>query len=160
MVPAAEVRRLFGQPGGGNHDTWQAVASVAQPFDFETTPKVKPRGHVVAVRITSEDPEDGFKPTSGRIQELSLRGGRTCGPTSQSRWGLNFCGLSAFRVAVRQMGGCGSWNLKERATPSNWGSDSRAFEGLAVTARELEALKLSESQVRGLRPLQLRSSQR
>lgn len=74
MVPAAEVRRLFGQPGGGNHDTWQAVASVAQPFDFETTPKVKPRGHVVAVRVTSEDPEDGFKPTSGRIQELSFKG--------------------------------------------------------------------------------------
>jgi acetyl-CoA carboxylase/biotin carboxylase 1 len=70
----SEVRRLFGRPAGGNHDTWQTAASLAQPFDFETTQRVKPRGHVVAVRVTSEDPEDGFKPTSGRIQELSFKG--------------------------------------------------------------------------------------
>lgn len=30
-------------------------------------------GHVVAVRITSEDANDGFKPTCGLIEELSFR---------------------------------------------------------------------------------------
>jgi acetyl-CoA carboxylase/biotin carboxylase 1 len=29
---------------------------------------------VVAVRVTSEDPDEGFKPTSGFIQELSFKG--------------------------------------------------------------------------------------
>ena len=31
-----------------------------------------PSGHCVAVRITSEDPNDGFKPTSGAIAEISF----------------------------------------------------------------------------------------
>ena len=30
-------------------------------------------GHVVAVRVTSEDANDGFKPTCGLIEELSFR---------------------------------------------------------------------------------------
>ena len=30
-------------------------------------------GHVVAVRVTSEDANDGFKPTCGAIEELSFR---------------------------------------------------------------------------------------
>ena len=30
-------------------------------------------GHVVAVRVTSEDANEGFKPTCGTIDELSFR---------------------------------------------------------------------------------------
>ena len=30
-------------------------------------------GHVIAVRITGENPDEGFKPTSGGIQELTFR---------------------------------------------------------------------------------------
>lgn len=30
-------------------------------------------GHVIAVRVTSEDANDGFKPTCGLIDELSFR---------------------------------------------------------------------------------------
>ena len=37
-------------------------------------------GHVVAVRVTSEDANDGFKPTCGTIDELSFR-------TSPDVWG-------------------------------------------------------------------------
>ena len=40
----------------------------------------KHTGHVVAVRITSEDANDGFKPTCGTIDELSFR-------TSPDVWG-------------------------------------------------------------------------
>ena len=42
-------------------------------FDLATEEKGGPSGHVVAVRITSEDAGDGFKPTSGSIDELSFR---------------------------------------------------------------------------------------
>ena len=30
-------------------------------------------GHVVAVRVTSEDANDGFKPTCGKVEEISFR---------------------------------------------------------------------------------------
>jgi len=42
-------------------------------FDLANEEKGDPSGHVVAVRITSEDAGDGFKPTSGSIDELSFR---------------------------------------------------------------------------------------
>lgn len=35
-------------------------------IDFETDRQRPPDGHVVAVRITSENAYDGFKPSSGR----------------------------------------------------------------------------------------------
>ena len=41
--------------------------------DFERDPQIDPIGAVVAVRITSEDADDGFKPTCGSIEELSFR---------------------------------------------------------------------------------------
>lgn len=41
---------------------------VASPFDFDKAESVRPKGHCVAVRVTSEDPDDGFKPTSGEVQ--------------------------------------------------------------------------------------------
>jgi len=38
-------------------------------FDLEITPPQRlPQKHVVAVRITSENASDGFKPTAGRVQ--------------------------------------------------------------------------------------------
>lgn len=39
-------------------------------FDIETTPQRLPQKHVVAVRITSENASDGFKPTAGRVDEV------------------------------------------------------------------------------------------
>lgn len=42
-------------------------------FDIETTPQRLPQKHVVAVRITSENAGDGFKPTAGRVDEVSSR---------------------------------------------------------------------------------------
>jgi len=42
-------------------------------IDFDTTSRVPPNGHCIAVRITAENAEAGFKPTSGGIQELNFR---------------------------------------------------------------------------------------
>ena len=38
------------------------------PFDFDLVESVRPKGHCVAARVTSEDPDDGFKPTNGKVQ--------------------------------------------------------------------------------------------
>ena len=44
------------------------------------TKEVKPRGHVIACRITSENPDEGFQPGSGTVQELNFR-------SSKNVWG-------------------------------------------------------------------------
>ena len=41
---------------------------IVTPFDFDLAESVRPKGHCVAVRVTSEDPDDGFKSTSGKMQ--------------------------------------------------------------------------------------------
>lgn len=41
---------------------------MATAFDFNEAQSVKPKGHCIAARVTSEDPDDGFKPTSGKVQ--------------------------------------------------------------------------------------------
>lgn len=42
-------------------------------IDFDIAEYKKPVGHCIAVRITAENAEAGFKPTSGGIQELNFR---------------------------------------------------------------------------------------
>jgi acetyl-CoA carboxylase/biotin carboxylase 1 len=42
-------------------------------IDFETAERLPAHGHCMAVRITAENAEAGFKPTSGGIQELNFR---------------------------------------------------------------------------------------
>ncbi|KAG1885890.1 uncharacterized protein F5891DRAFT_969242, partial [Suillus fuscotomentosus] len=41
--------------------------------------KPRPKGHVVAVRITAENPDTGFKPSSGSLQELDFRSSMNVG---------------------------------------------------------------------------------
>jgi len=64
-----DIRRLHGQDPTGS-----------SPIDFEAVPQVPSSGHVVAVRVTSEDANVGFKPTCGELDELSFR-------TSPDVWG-------------------------------------------------------------------------
>ncbi|KAG7648582.1 Biotin carboxylase-like N-terminal domain [Arabidopsis thaliana x Arabidopsis arenosa] len=68
-----EIRRFYGIEHGGGYDSWRKTSVVAFPFDFDKAQSIRPKGHCVAVRVTSEDPDDGFKPTSGRVQELSFK---------------------------------------------------------------------------------------
>lgn len=61
--------------------TPEAANDVSEPIVILTLTLRKPYvicpalsvGHVVAARITSEDANDGFKPTCGLIDELSFR---------------------------------------------------------------------------------------
>ncbi|KAJ7965672.1 Acetyl CoA carboxylase [Quillaja saponaria] len=68
-----EIRRFYGVEHGGGYDAWRKMSVVATPFDFDKAESTRPKGHCVAVRVTSEDPDDGFKPTSGKVQELSFK---------------------------------------------------------------------------------------
>ncbi|KAL2467998.1 Acetyl-CoA carboxylase 1 [Forsythia ovata] len=68
-----EIRRFYGMEHGGGYDAWRKTSVVATPFDFDNAESTRPKGHCVAVRVTSEDPDDGFKPTSGKVQELSFK---------------------------------------------------------------------------------------
>ncbi|XP_062099435.1 acetyl-CoA carboxylase 1-like isoform X1 [Humulus lupulus] len=68
-----EIRRFYGKEHGGGYDSWRNTSIAATPFDFDQAESIRPKGHCVAVRVTSEDPDDGFKPTSGKVQELSFK---------------------------------------------------------------------------------------
>ncbi|KAG5391557.1 hypothetical protein IGI04_021520 [Brassica rapa subsp. trilocularis] len=65
-----EIRRFYGIE---QYDSWRTTSLLASPFNFDKAESVRPKGHCVAVRVTSEDPDDGFKPTSGQVQELSFK---------------------------------------------------------------------------------------
>ncbi|XP_058853812.1 acetyl-CoA carboxylase isoform X11 [Acipenser ruthenus] len=85
------------------------------PIDFEglsTAPS--PRGHVIAARITSENPDEGFKPSSGTVQELNFR-------SSKNVWGYFSVaaagGLHEF--ADSQFGHCFSWGENREEAISN-----------------------------------------
>ncbi|NXD12598.1 ACACB carboxylase, partial [Nothocercus nigrocapillus] len=73
-----------------------------------------PRGHVIATRITSENPEEGFKPSSGTVQELNFR-------SSKNVWGYFSVaaagGLHEF--ADSQFGHCFSWGENREEAISN-----------------------------------------
>jgi acetyl-CoA carboxylase/biotin carboxylase 1 len=68
-----EIRRFYGMDHGGGYHDWRKISAVATKFDLDKAQSVKPKGHCVAVRVTSEDPDDGFKPTSGRVEELNFK---------------------------------------------------------------------------------------
>jgi biotin carboxylase/acetyl-CoA carboxylase carboxyltransferase component/biotin carboxyl carrier protein len=58
----AEIRRLYGRS-----------STTSDPIDFDTAEQRPPLGHVIAARITAENPDTGFQPTSGAVTELNFR---------------------------------------------------------------------------------------
>jgi acetyl-CoA carboxylase / biotin carboxylase 1 len=63
-----EIRELYGR-----NRFEEDPKAESSKIDFENTARVSPNGHCIAVRITAENAEAGFKPTSGGIQELNFR---------------------------------------------------------------------------------------
>eukprot|EP01135_Chromosphaera_perkinsii_P003334 Nk52_evm34s240 gene=Nk52_evmTU34s240 len=65
-----DIRALYGEDIAGSNE-----------IDFENpTVEPKPSGHVIATRITAENPDEGFKPSGGNMQELNFR-------SSKNVWG-------------------------------------------------------------------------
>ncbi|XP_061865746.1 acetyl-CoA carboxylase 2 [Colius striatus] len=99
-----DIRVLYGESPWGDSPIC---------FHSPTTTPV-PRGHVIAARITSENPEEGFKPSSGTVQELNFR-------SSKNVWGYFSVaaagGLHEF--ADSQFGHCFSWGENREEAISN-----------------------------------------
>ena len=64
-----DIRELYGY----NRFFEDATEGGKSKINFTTTKREKSYGHCIAVRITAENAEAGFKPTSGGIQELNFR---------------------------------------------------------------------------------------
>ncbi|XP_042297368.1 acetyl-CoA carboxylase 2 [Sceloporus undulatus] len=99
-----DIRTLYGEPPWADN-----------PISFENPSSVPaPRGHVIAARITSENPEEGFKPSSGTVQELNFR-------SNKNVWGYFSVaaagGLHEF--ADSQFGHCFSWGENREEAISN-----------------------------------------
>nr|XP_055054624.1 acetyl-CoA carboxylase isoform X7 [Misgurnus anguillicaudatus] len=99
-----DIRVLYGEAPWG--DT---------PINFDSPECIPcPRGHVIAARITSENPDEGFKPSSGTVQELNFR-------SSKNVWGYFSVGAAGglHEFADSQFGHCFSWGENREEAISN-----------------------------------------
>ncbi|XP_017779998.1 PREDICTED: acetyl-CoA carboxylase isoform X2 [Nicrophorus vespilloides] len=107
-----DIRLLYGESPWGMTE-----------IDFDQ-PKHKPQpwGHVIAARITSENPDEGFKPSSGTVQELNFR-------SSKNVWGYFSVAASGglHEFADSQFGHCFSWGENRE----------QARENLVIALKEL-----------------------
>jgi acetyl-CoA carboxylase/biotin carboxylase 1 len=75
-LPAAQLQVSMGIPLHGNPDIRKLYGREPfskDPIAFDTEQRTEPNGHCIAVRITAENPDAGFQPTSGTIEELNFR---------------------------------------------------------------------------------------
>ncbi|KAL5475565.1 hypothetical protein EMCRGX_G025395 [Ephydatia muelleri] len=77
----------------------------SSPINFDSPdPAPTPHGHVIACRITAENPDEGFRPGSGTVQELNFR-------SSKNVWGYFSVSASGglHEYADSQFGHCFAW---------------------------------------------------
>lgn len=107
-----DIRLLYGESPWGMTE-----------IDFDQ-PRHKPQpwGHVIAARITSENPDEGFKPSGGTVQELNFR-------SSKNVWGYFSVAASGglHEFADSQFGHCFSWGENRE----------QARENLVIALKEL-----------------------
>lgn len=107
-----DIRLLYGESPWGMTE-----------IDFDN-PRQRPSpwGHVIAARITSENPDEGFKPSSGTVQELNFR-------SSKNVWGYFSVAASGglHEFADSQFGHCFSWGETRE----------QARENLVIALKEL-----------------------
>ncbi|XP_008215451.1 acetyl-CoA carboxylase isoform X2 [Nasonia vitripennis] len=107
-----DIRLMYGESPWGD-----TIIDFDQPRH-----KPQPWGHVIAARITSENPDEGFKPSSGTVQELNFR-------SSKNVWGYFSVGASGglHEFADSQFGHCFSWGEDRH----------QARENLVIALKEL-----------------------
>jgi acetyl-CoA carboxylase / biotin carboxylase 1 len=90
-LPAAQLQIAMGLPlhrikdirllyGVDHHEATEIDFDFSRQGSHISQRKPKPKGHTTACRITSEDPTEGFKPSSGTMHELNFR-------SSSNVWG-------------------------------------------------------------------------
>ncbi|KAG7295683.1 hypothetical protein JYU34_021966 [Plutella xylostella] len=107
-----DIRLLYGESPWGT-----------SCIDLDTpAQRPSPWGHVIAARITSENPDEGFKPSSGTVQELNFR-------SSKNVWGYFSVAASGglHEFADSQFGHCFSWGETRE----------QARENLVIALKEL-----------------------
>ena len=72
-IPLHRIRDIRQLYGVAPHGSSEIDFDMTKPEVSQLQRKPRPKGHVVAVRITAENPDAGFKPSSGSIQELNFR---------------------------------------------------------------------------------------
>lgn len=99
-----DIRLLYGEEPWG-----ESLIDFDNPIH-----KPVPKGHVIAVRITSENPDEGFKPSSGTVQELNFR-------SSKNVWGYFSVTASGglHEFADSQFGHCFSWGEDRESAREN-----------------------------------------
>lgn len=99
---ASPVRAVFPKP--------TPEISNDEPEDLPLSP-VPPQGHVIACRVTAENPDEGFQPTSGAIQELTFR-------NTPNVWGYFSVGASGgvHEFADSQFGHLFAWGETREAS--------------------------------------------
>ncbi|KPJ19676.1 Acetyl-CoA carboxylase 2 [Papilio machaon] len=107
-----DIRLLYGESPWG----------MSQINFDEPKQRPSPWGHVIAARITSENPDEGFKPSSGTVQELNFR-------SSKNVWGYFSVAASGglHEFADSQFGHCFSWGETRE----------QARENLVIALKEL-----------------------
>lgn len=90
-LPAAQLQIAMGLPlhrirdirllyGVDPHTSTEIDFDFSEENSSKTQRRPNPKGHTTACRITSEDPGEGFKPSSGMMHELNFR-------SSSNVWG-------------------------------------------------------------------------
>ena len=90
-LPAAQLQIAMGLPlhrirdirllyGADDKTSTEIDFDFSKENSSQTQRRPKPKGHTTACRITSEDPGEGFKPSSGTMHELNFR-------SSSNVWG-------------------------------------------------------------------------
>lgn len=75
-LPAAQLQIAMGIPMHRISDIRKFYGldpTGTSRIDFKSLPRPKPKGHCISCRITSEDPNEGFKPSTGKLHELNFR---------------------------------------------------------------------------------------
>ncbi|KAI9809983.1 MAG: acetyl-coenzyme-A carboxylase [Pycnora praestabilis] len=97
-LPAAQLQIAMGLPlhrirdirllyGADPQSTSEIDFDFSKQDSVQTQRRPTPKGHTTACRITSEDPGEGFKPSSGTMHELNFR-------SSSNVWGYFSVGTS------------------------------------------------------------------
>ncbi|XP_066546122.1 acetyl-CoA carboxylase isoform X2 [Amia ocellicauda] len=117
-LPAAQLQIAMGIPLHRIKDIrvlYDETPWGDSPINFDSPSSApSPRGHVIAARITSENPDEGFKPSSGTVQELNFR-------SNKNVWGYFSVGAAGglHEFADSQFGHCFSWGENREEAISN-----------------------------------------
>ncbi|CAI2189190.1 11614_t:CDS:10 [Funneliformis geosporum] len=72
-IPLHQIRDIRVLHGLAPSGTSEIDFDFSDPESLQTQRRPAPKGHVIAVRITAENSDAGFKPSSGMVHELNFR---------------------------------------------------------------------------------------